>query len=145
MSFSHDTTGVSDGKGSFKPIPDGEYRLKVLKATESVSSGGYNMVAIEFGVVVGPYAGRKIWHNLCFLPADNAGAGIAKHWLHALHQPYEGVVDVDCAAWVDREIKARVGQEEYIPTKGKNANLRQVKNTVEEVIIVEELGEDCPF
>jgi hypothetical protein len=55
---------VSGATSRFSPIPEGEYRVKVVSAdlVESKSSGR-PMVKFTYEVVGGEYAGRKLFDN----------------------------------------------------------------------------------
>lgn len=126
MSFNYDTTGVKE-KGAFDPVPEADYFLKIGKKEVKKSGTGHPMVNVELTVSEGEFVGRKMWHNVTFMPKDMKGAGMAKHWLHAIGQPYEGKITVEPMDW-EGVIKAKVGIEEY---KGKN------QNTLKEIYIPE--------
>jgi len=96
--FNHDTTGVQES-GDFTPIPEGTYTFKLGERDEIVSQKGYHQVKIELIVAEGDYKGKKVTHYITFLPKDNAGAGIAMRWLHAIGEEYEGKFTVDPTQW----------------------------------------------
>ena len=128
MAFKHDYTGVTEFGQGFDPIPEGDYDLTIIKAEEKKTKSGDNMVNITTEVVGGEYEGRKVFHNVVFLPKEHKAAGMSKHFLHVIGQPYEGKVEVDCANWLGGIFRAKVKQAEF---NGK------LKNEVEEVYEVD--------
>ena len=52
------------GGGSYEPLPDGEYELKVTEASVATTSTGKTMFKITTEVQTGPHARRKVWDNL---------------------------------------------------------------------------------
>ena len=96
--FKYDSTGVKES-GDFSPMPEGEYLLRIKGTEEKINKNGDPMVNVTLVVEEGEYKGRKIWHNVSFPKKDSPGAGMAKHWLHAIGQPYEGKVNVDPSEW----------------------------------------------
>ena len=132
MAFKHDYTGVTEFGQGFDPIPEGDYDLTIIKAEEKKTKSGDNMVNITTEVVGGEYEGRKVFHNVVFLPKDHRAAGMSKHFLKVIGQPFEGVVEVDPEAWEGAEFRAHVKIVDY---KGK------LKNEIDEVYSPEENGE----
>ena len=128
--FKHNYTGVSESGGNFTPMPEGNYNLTITDVKESVTKNKDPMVNVTFEVSGGEYDGRKIWHNVCFLPKDTKGAGMSKHFLKAIDQPFEGEVDVDPQAWKGAAVKAHV-----IITQYNNKD----RNEIAEIIIDEEV------
>jgi len=63
--FGFDTKEVDvNERGSFDPIPEGEYTLKATDAEEKQTKAGTgSYIATAFEVVKGQYAGRKVWLN----------------------------------------------------------------------------------
>lgn len=59
--------------GSYEPLPDGDYDLKVTEATAKVAQSGKTMFAIKAQVQNGPHAKRLVWDNLVVTP-DSPGA-----------------------------------------------------------------------
>jgi hypothetical protein len=97
--FEHDTTGVNES-GDFTPIPEGTYTLRIDKI-EGIkqSQKGYPQVVVWLVVDEGEYSGRRIRHMVTFIPRNKDGAGIAKRWLHAIGEEYEGKFMVNPRAW----------------------------------------------
>jgi hypothetical protein len=52
-------------ENNFKPIPEGDHRIRIAKAEKKQSQTGKDMLALEFEV--SGYKG-KIFHNIVFLP-----------------------------------------------------------------------------
>lgn len=62
-----DTTSPAD---DFGPLPSGEYVARIVKGElETSRTHGTPGYKIEFQVVEGEYAGRRIWHDLWLTPA----------------------------------------------------------------------------
>jgi len=133
--FRHNYTGTQERRGGFLPMPEGEYVLTLTDTKTSKTKNGDPMVNVTFEVTGGEYDGRKVWHNVCFLPKENKGAGISKHFLKAIGQPFEGEVDVEPNDWRGAAIKAHLIITQY---NGKD------KNEIGEIIVEENTGE-VPF
>ena len=133
--FRYDTTGITEA-GNFAPAPDGDYLFRIKKAEEKKTKAGDNSANVELSIHGGPYAGKKVWHQVAFIPKDRPGGGIAKHWLHAIGEPYEGMVDIDLNRWAGKLIKAAIITEEY---SGKNGKTK--KNVIKTVY----LPDDTPM
>lgn len=104
-------TGVIE-QGNFAPIPAGEYELRISNVVDKRTKNKDYMAVVEFEVIEGFYKGRKLWHNVVFLPPDNKGAGIAKHFLHVIGEPYQGDrVEFDTERWFNKKVKANVSVE----------------------------------
>lgn len=145
MPFNYDTTGVQES-GDFTPIPKGEYVLRIKKTDEKKNKNGDPMVGVQLIVEEGDYKGRSIWHNVSFPEKGAKGSGMAKHWLHAIGQPYEGKVKVDPKEWHGL-IRCEVIETEY---NGKPKNeISQVhlpeEQQAEEAVAGGEEAEEVPF
>jgi hypothetical protein len=61
---------TTEAAGDFAPLPKGEYPCRVLSGelfnAAKKGTAGYKLV---FQVVEGPYANRRIWHDLWLTPA----------------------------------------------------------------------------
>lgn len=103
----------------FLPIPDGEYILTCTKVTDKTASTGRAMANLELTVGDGEYEGRKVWHNVTFIPKGEDGHGFMVHALHAFGLPFDGSLDFDTSEFRGRSCKAQVNTETY---KGKANN-----------------------
>lgn len=118
MPIRYDATGVESMKG-FDPFPPGEYDLVIKNTEEKTTEKGFPMVNVTCEVAAGEYEGRKLFHNVVFLPPKNddgtprKGAGISLHFLHAIGEPYEGEFETDPVLWIGRKFTAQVMIEEY--------------------------------
>lgn len=65
----------AESSGSFAPIPDGDYELKVLEATATTTSTGKPMYKVKFEVQSGPHAKRLVWDNLVVSKESSAALG----------------------------------------------------------------------
>lgn len=83
---------------------------------------GYPFWTLELTVTEGDSKGRKMWHNIYFIPPGLPGHGMALKCLHAFGLPHEGEIDLadDGSDFYQRVAEAKVGHEEY---KGKVKNI----------------------
>lgn len=58
---------LSGGGGSFEPIPDGVYNVKVDACTPEVSQNGNPYLKFVYVVIDGDHSGRKVWDNLTII------------------------------------------------------------------------------
>jgi hypothetical protein len=114
--FDHNTTGVQES-GDFTPIPAGTYTFRIGDKEVQKSQGGYHQVIVWLIVNEGEHEGRRVRHMVTFLPQDNPGAGIAKRWLHAIGEEYEGKITVNPAVW-SGVIKCDVKIEQFTKKDG---------------------------
>lgn len=64
---------LEDAKNSgvgFDPLPVGQYDAKVTKSTHKVSQTGKSMFEVEFTVISGPHANRKVWDRYVVTPEN---------------------------------------------------------------------------
>ena len=61
------------GGGSYEPLPDGTYDLKVIEATNATTQSGKVMFKIKCEVQTGAFAKRLVWTNQTISP-ENATA-----------------------------------------------------------------------
>lgn len=139
MKFTHSFKGVSES-GNYAPIPNGVYRLRITSIQDGETRNGDPMANVTFTVVEGPFTGRKVFHNVPFLPAtqpdgsETPGAGIAKHFLHVLGETYaDEKVNIDTDRWFEKMVKAEVGIAAYTDKK----NQKRTKNYIERFILEE--------
>lgn len=83
-----DPATVSDAQ-EFSLLPPGIYRAMVnATALKSNKNSDGSHVAVEFGVVEGPFKGRKLWHNFNVSnpneTAQNIGRSQMKRFLAAI-------------------------------------------------------------
>ncbi len=55
---------VSDAEGSFEPIEDGVYHVRLREVEAVTAKSGNPMWRVEFEVVEEPYVNRRLWTNL---------------------------------------------------------------------------------
>lgn len=75
--------------GSYEPLPDGDYNLKVIEVSATVTSTGKTMFKLTTEVLDGPYAKRRIWDNLVISPENKNALGIFFSKMAALGVPRE--------------------------------------------------------
>jgi hypothetical protein len=98
--------------GGTGPFPEGEYTLAVTGVEDKETQTGRNMVKMELTVETGSQKGRKMWHNLTFIPEGDKGHGFTVRALHALGLKFDGNLDFDTQEFVGRAFKANVGIED---------------------------------
>ncbi len=134
MSFQFDAAAPTQG-GGFTLLPAGTYDLVVIEAKETNAGGmplkskkGDPMVNVTCEVKNNEeYNGKKVFHNVTFLPKDKPGAGMASHFLKCINQPYEGAITVDVPAWVGEDFKAKIGPRTYTKTDGTEGKTNEIK------------------
>jgi len=122
MSFPYDGTGVEVKEFTgFDPVPENMYDLEITDFKEQLTRNGDQMVNITTEIVESlEYNGRKIWHNIVFLPKEHKAAGIAIHFLKCIGEPCEGKFIVDPDNWITKRFRAKVGIEQYTDKNGAN-------------------------
>jgi hypothetical protein len=90
---------------------------------------GYPYWTLELTVTEGQSKGRKMWHNLIFIPPGMPGHGMALRCLHAFGLPHEGEIDIEPDDFYRRTASAAVAVETY---KSKPRNVIARWHTPEE-------------
>ena len=125
--FTHDFAPATEAK-SFPLLPDGSYELQITNTEERKTSKGDPMVNVECEVINNPdYNGRRIFHNVSFLPKDKPGSGMSTHFLKSIGRPFEGTLDVDCSTWIGEKFRAKIGSREYTKKDGTKATVNDVQ------------------
>jgi len=93
----------------FKPIPEGDHRIRIAKAEKAVSKTGKDMLTLEFEV---SGYNSKIFHNIVFL-ADRPE--ITNRNLTQFFDSFKDIPegDFNTANWVGKVGAAKVKHEEY--------------------------------
>lgn len=60
---------LEDVKDSFELLPTDAYEAKITKQELKKSAAGNNMIAIEWTVLTGDFAGRKVFDNIVLMEA----------------------------------------------------------------------------
>jgi len=146
MPFKYDGTGVKVDAG-IEAAPEGEYLLEIVEVSEDKDgeprrtklkedgTGGYPYVMAVCEIANGEFMGKKVWHNVTFLPKEKKGAGMALQFLKTIGEPWEGQFEVKPINWVGKTFKAklRVSQD----NKGRPKN--------EIAWLIEEGTDEVPF
>ena len=112
MTFKYESD-TNDMRGGFSLVPVGIYTLIIVKVTEKTSKNGDPLVNAECEIDdAGPYLGKKIWHNVTFIPKGGKGAGMAVHFLKSIGEPFEGEIDVNPSNWIGKRFLAKLKIEE---------------------------------
>lgn len=128
MVFPYDATGIvlKDYSG-FEPLPENSYDFQIIDGKEKLTKNGDQMVNVTLEVVDSlEFNGRKVWHNIVFLPKEHKASGIAIHFLKTIGEPWEGKFEVDTDRWIGRRIRAKVGIESYVDKEGKTKKKNSV-------------------
>lgn len=112
MPFGHDMTGVKEGGGS-RHAPGGVYVLRVTEPKEGQTRNDDPKVDCKIVIDSGPFKGVWCYHTVAFLGRDEngnpmPGAGIAKHFLKIIGEPFEGNINVSGARWEGKRFKGRL-------------------------------------
>lgn len=109
-----------DDGATFEKLPEGiEYLFQITDYKETnkdggdlVTKNGDPMVNVTLEVVEPEqYAGKKVWHNVCFFQPNSPsikGIGMTRHFLHCIGKTWEGDLSADPSSWVPRRLKATV-------------------------------------
>ena len=112
MSYKMNYGGVAES-GTFEPLPVGAYRVTIDKIEETTTKGaGLPMIKVRYKVSSGKYTGRFIFDNVVLFGKTDKGAGMTKHFLHIIDEPYDGDFDVDPDNWVGKELTVQVKIDE---------------------------------
>ena len=108
--------------GNFEPLPPGEYDVEIAKIQETKASSGRDMVKLRYTVLKPTeYQGRIIFDQLTLIVAGEAGAGILKHFLHMVDEPFEDEsMGVEPERWLGKKLSVVI-------TIDKDYNTNKVK------------------
>ena len=67
MSINFKETGQNN-TGSFEPLPEGRYNVKVETTSLKTASTGNQMINAQFVVTDGEFKNRKLWNNFTITP-----------------------------------------------------------------------------
>lgn len=114
----------------FEPLPEGTYPVQIERIEETRTKGGKPMIKVRYVVTSGQHKGRKLFDQVTLFEANEKGAGITKHFLHIIGEPYEGEFEVDPDNWPGRDLQVTV-------TVDTKFDSNQIKSR--------ELPEEIPF
>lgn len=116
---------AASGSGSYEPLPDGDYELKVVEASATTTQTGKAMFKVKSEVQTGAYARRLLWDNLVVSPENGkamnmffmklGALGITQESLQANQPSNEQIAQ----ALVGRPFRATVGTRVW---NGENRN-----------------------
>lgn len=133
MPFVHDAAEPTSGGGT-RLLPAGKYELVITKIEEKKSKNNDPMVNVTCEVKNNEeFNGKKVFHNVTFLPKDKPGAGMSTHFLKTINQPWEGAVEVNPESWVGESFMAKISTREYDKkdgTKGKTNNIDELEQSL---------------
>lgn len=126
MPFNIDAVEPTSG-GGFSLLPDGDYDLVITKVEEKTSKKGYPMVNVTCEVQNNAdYNGKKVFHNVTFLKEGEKGAGMSRHFLKCINQPF-GAGEVDPQNWIGETFKAKISSRTYTKGDGNKATVNDIK------------------
>jgi hypothetical protein len=88
-----DFTNATESQPKSEVLPKGVYDVEITGAEDTLSKSGNSMIKLEFTVITGPHAGRKIWENCVYRvvegnpKAAEIGAGRIKSMLKCAGLP----------------------------------------------------------
>lgn len=99
------------GNKTYEPLPEGSYDVEIEQVKEHDKNGvplqtrnNDPFVKISYIVISGKYKGRRIFDQIFLFPGNVIGAGITKHFLHCIEQPYENDFEVDPFQWLGKKL-----------------------------------------
>ena len=109
--FQYSFDGVKES--DFTPLPQGDYVFEIIKAEEGVTKGGDQKVTVDFSVANGPHKGKQVrFHTVTFMSdKTKPGAGMSKHFIKSIGEPFEGDIQVSANNWIGKLLKAKVVHE----------------------------------
>lgn len=107
MGFKYDSSNVG------KPLPEGDYCLKIGNAKEGVSKSGNPMVETTLVVIEHPqHEGKTFRHWVVFIPPGMPGDSMNVHFRKCIGVPYEGDSEVLPESWFGKKLRAHVAIKE---------------------------------
>lgn len=122
----------------YKPAPRGIYTLQISdysdgEVTKTGKHPGTPMTKLICEICdEGEHFGKKVWHNVVWVPPGRAGHGLAVHFLHAVGLPYDGEFEFDESELQGRRFRALVGVKTYDKIN-EGQKITCEKNYIEEV------------
>lgn len=98
-----------ESRGDFKPIPEGEHRIRIKAAEKAVAKTGKDMLSLTFEV---SGYNSKLFHNIVFLPDRPE---ITNRNLTQFFDSFKDIPegDFDTSHWIGKVGACRVKHEEY--------------------------------
>lgn len=109
--FDYNTDGIKES--NFTPLPQGDYILEIQSAVEGTTKNGDQKVTVDYTVAEGPHKGKEIkFHTVTFFSdTSKPGAGMSKHFLKSIGEPFEGNIQVSANNWLGKILKAKIIHE----------------------------------
>lgn len=117
-----DYKNVAESSGMFEPLPAGEYEVTIKRVEETQTQETQRPMIKVLYEVMKPveHAGRNLFDQVVLIEAGGKGAGITKHFLHVIDEPYEGAFTVDPDNWIGKSLKVSV----VVTPDGKYNNIK---------------------
>ncbi len=116
MPHEYDSSGAEMPSSGYT-IPDNEYDLKVVKATEGKSKSGDYQVTCDLKVVGGSSDGFDVkFHRVTFFDPNGEkkkAAGMSVFFLKVIGQPFEGKFKINPENWVGKKFHGYLAEKEY--------------------------------
>lgn len=100
----------------FALLPDGKwFPFRIVETEDLTSKKGHPMVKIV-AQCLDPdpeHKGQEVWHYVTFIPENQKGAGIAKHFVKCLGFPVDKTYDVDSDEWIGKPFMGKIIHEAY--------------------------------
>lgn len=109
---------ADSGTGTYEPLPDGEYELKVIEASSVLTQTGKPMFKVTTEVQTGAFAKRRVWDNLVVSKDSDKALGIFFGKMAALGLPKEYFLNSPtneqiASALIGRAFRGQLGRREY--------------------------------
>lgn len=107
MGYEVNYSGVDEAM-EFEPLPENVYPVEIEKVEEKQTRNGDPLIRIRYKVVSGKCKNRKLFDQVVLFQGDAKGAGITKHFLHVIGEPYEGEFEIEPDNWIGKQLNVKV-------------------------------------
>lgn len=117
--------GVEPQTGGSGPLPEGEYIVKIIEATEKTASTGTPGIECTMEVLVGEHEGGRVWDNIWL---SEKALGVARHKLECAGVPIpEDEFVLEAQHLVGRRVQVVVRHEAYTDRESNQRTAARVK------------------
>ena len=101
-------------ESGFELLPTGNYSVEIAKVQEGKTKDGKkDLIKIRYRVILpADHKGRLIFDQITLLQGDEPGAGITKHFLHVIDEPYDGDFEIIPENWIGKKLNVGVVVDE---------------------------------
>lgn len=125
MGFQFKANASADKPIDYSPVPEDDYLFRVKEVpAHSITKTNRDMLTFQLVVDEGEYSGKKVRHNLVFIPEfennePQKGHGMTIRALKAFGMSYDGDLEIEPSDYLDKVVRAHVKivKEPYIDKK----------------------------